>query len=138
MPRAARRVRQVFDNIAKCFANLNVTPCSHCGITHLNGGYAKMAHLSAFNRTMMMTGLSGKHIVLGISGGIAAYKCPELVRRLRDRGAEVRVVMTHAAKAFITPLTLQAVSGHPVSDDLLDPPPRPPWATSNSANGRIW
>ncbi|WP_042790233.1 bifunctional phosphopantothenoylcysteine decarboxylase/phosphopantothenate synthase [Serratia marcescens] len=69
----------------------------------------------------MMTGLSGKHIVLGISGGIAAYKCPELVRRLRDRGAEVRVVMTHAAKAFITPLTLQAVSGHPVSDDLLDP-----------------
>lgn len=86
----------------------------------------------------MMTGLSGKHIVLGISGGIAAYKCPELVRRLRDRGAEVRVVMTHAAKAFITPLTLQAVSGYPVSDDLLDPPPEPPWATSNSASGRIW
>ncbi|EEP90244.1 bifunctional phosphopantothenoylcysteine decarboxylase/phosphopantothenate--cysteine ligase CoaBC [Yersinia kristensenii] len=74
----------------------------------------------------MMTGLSGEHlsgkkIVLGISGGIAAYKSPELVRRLRDRGAEVRVVMTHAAKAFITPLTLQAVSGYPVSDDLLDP-----------------
>lgn len=69
----------------------------------------------------MMTSLSGKHIVLGISGGIAAYKCPELVRRLRDHGAEVRVVMTQAAKAFITPLTLQAVSGYPVSDDLLDP-----------------
>jgi phosphopantothenoylcysteine decarboxylase/phosphopantothenate--cysteine ligase len=67
-----------------------------------------------------MTELSGKHIVLGISGGIAAYKSPELVRRLRDRGAEVRVVMTPAAKAFITPLTLQAVSGHPVSDDLMD------------------
>ncbi|WJV54011.1 bifunctional phosphopantothenoylcysteine decarboxylase/phosphopantothenate--cysteine ligase CoaBC [Prodigiosinella aquatilis] len=66
-------------------------------------------------------GLSGKHIVLGISGGIAAYKCPDLVRRLRDNGAEVRVVMTPAAKAFITPLTLQAVSGHPVADDLLDP-----------------
>ncbi len=66
-------------------------------------------------------GLSGKKIVLGISGGIAAYKCPEIVRRLRDRGAEVRVVMTPAAKAFITPLTLQAVSGYPVSDDLLDP-----------------
>lgn len=65
--------------------------------------------------------LSGKKIVLGISGGIAAYKCPEIVRRLRDLGAEVRVVMTDAAKAFITPLTLQAVSGHPVSDDLLDP-----------------
>ncbi|CNC03187.1 bifunctional phosphopantothenoylcysteine decarboxylase/phosphopantothenate synthase [Yersinia ruckeri] len=69
----------------------------------------------------MMTGLSGKHIVLGISGGIAAYKCPELVRRLRDKGADVRVVMTTAAKAFITPLTLQAVSGFPVADDLLDP-----------------
>ncbi|MFP1929378.1 bifunctional phosphopantothenoylcysteine decarboxylase/phosphopantothenate--cysteine ligase CoaBC [Lonsdalea quercina] len=65
--------------------------------------------------------LAGKHIVLGISGGIAAYKCPELVRRLRDEGAEVRVVMTPAAKAFITPLTLQAVSGYPVADDLLDP-----------------
>lgn len=65
--------------------------------------------------------ISGKHIVVGISGGIAAYKSPELVRRLRDRGAEVRVVMTDAAKAFITPLTLQAVSGYPVSDDLLDP-----------------
>ena len=66
-------------------------------------------------------GLSGKKVVLGISGGIAAYKTPELVRRLRDRGAEVRVVMTDAAKAFITPLTLQAVSGHPVADSLLDP-----------------
>ncbi|GLR08878.1 bifunctional phosphopantothenoylcysteine decarboxylase/phosphopantothenate--cysteine ligase CoaBC [Mixta theicola] len=68
-----------------------------------------------------MMGLTGKHIVLGVSGGIAAYKTPELVRRLRERGAEVRVVMTEAAKAFITPLTLQAVSGYPVYDDLLDP-----------------
>ena len=68
-----------------------------------------------------MTGLSGKKIVLGVSGGIAAYKTPELVRRLRDRGAEVRVAMTEAAKAFITPLSLQAVSGYPVSDSLLDP-----------------
>lgn len=68
-----------------------------------------------------MMGLTGKRIVLGVSGGIAAYKTPELVRRLRDRGADVRVVMTHAAKAFITPLSLQAVSGYPVSDDLLDP-----------------
>jgi len=68
-----------------------------------------------------MTGLAGKHIVLGISGGIAAYKAPELVRRLRDKGAKVRVVMTEAAKAFITSLSLQAVSGYPVSDDLLDP-----------------
>ncbi|MBW7981055.1 bifunctional phosphopantothenoylcysteine decarboxylase/phosphopantothenate--cysteine ligase CoaBC [Enterobacillus tribolii] len=68
-----------------------------------------------------MTTLSGKRIVLGISGGIAAYKCPEIVRRLRERGAEVRVVMTAGAKAFITPLTLQAVSGYPVAEDLLDP-----------------
>lgn len=68
-----------------------------------------------------MSGLMGKKIVLGISGGIAAYKTPELVRRLRDYGAEVRVIMTDAAKAFITPLTLQAVSGHTVSDSLLDP-----------------
>lgn len=68
-----------------------------------------------------MAALNGKKIVLGISGGIAAYKCPEIVRRLRDRGADVRVVMTPAAKAFITPLTLQAVSSHPVADDLLDP-----------------
>ncbi len=68
-----------------------------------------------------MAELSGKHIVLGISGGIAAYKCPELVRCLRDQGAEVRVVMTNAAKAFITPLTLQAISGYPVSGDLFEP-----------------
>jgi len=68
-----------------------------------------------------MMSLAGKKIVLGVSGGIAAYKTPELVRRLRDRGAEVRVAMTEGAKAFITPLSLQAVSGYPVSDSLLDP-----------------
>lgn len=64
--------------------------------------------------------LQGKNIVLGITGGIAAYKTPELVRRLKDHGADVRVVMTEGAKAFITPLTLQAVSANPVSDSLLD------------------
>ena len=64
--------------------------------------------------------LQGKNIVLGITGGIAAYKMPELVRRLIDQGANVRVVMTDSAKAFITPLTLQAVSGNAVSDTLLD------------------
>ncbi|GAA6204967.1 bifunctional phosphopantothenoylcysteine decarboxylase/phosphopantothenate--cysteine ligase CoaBC [Thalassotalea sp. SU-HH00458] len=64
--------------------------------------------------------LQGKKIVLGITGGIAAYKMPELVRRLIEQGADVRVVMTESAKAFITPLTLQAVSGNPVSDSLLD------------------
>lgn len=68
-----------------------------------------------------MAELSDKRIVLGVSGSIAAYKCPELVRLLRDKGAYVRVVMTDAAKSFITPLTLQAVSGHPVADNLLDP-----------------
>ncbi len=64
--------------------------------------------------------LHDKKIVLGITGGIAAYKIPELVRRLKDQGADVRVVMTAGAKAFITPLTLQAVSGNHVSDSLLD------------------
>lgn len=61
------------------------------------------------------------NLLLIVTGGIAAYKTPELVRRLRDKGVEVRVVMTKGAKSFITPLTLQAVSGHPVHDDLLDP-----------------
>jgi phosphopantothenoylcysteine decarboxylase/phosphopantothenate--cysteine ligase len=64
--------------------------------------------------------LQDKKIVLGISGGIAAYKTPELVRRLKEQGANVRVVMTEGAKAFITPLTLQAVSGNAVADSLLD------------------
>ncbi|MBL4899767.1 MAG: bifunctional phosphopantothenoylcysteine decarboxylase/phosphopantothenate--cysteine ligase CoaBC [Colwellia sp.] len=64
--------------------------------------------------------LQDKKIVLGISGGIAAYKIPELVRRLKEQGANVRVVMTEGAKAFITPLTLQAVSGNGVADSLLD------------------
>ena len=65
--------------------------------------------------------LVGKKILLGISGGIAAYKCAELTRRLIDQGAEVRIVMTASAKEFITPLTMQAVSGNPVSHTLLDP-----------------
>ncbi|WP_016956435.1 bifunctional phosphopantothenoylcysteine decarboxylase/phosphopantothenate--cysteine ligase CoaBC [Catenovulum agarivorans] len=68
-----------------------------------------------------MSILTNKNILLGISGGIAAYKCAELTRRLKDQGANVRVVMTEGAKAFITPLTMQAVSGNPVSDSLLDP-----------------
>ena len=68
-----------------------------------------------------MPSLSDQHIVLGITGGIAAYKSAELVRRLVDHGAEVQVVMTDAAKAFIAPLTLQALSGRPVRDSLLDP-----------------
>ena len=68
-----------------------------------------------------MATLAGKRILVGISGGIAAYKIPELVRRLKDYGAEVRCVMTQGGQAFITPLTLQAVSGNAVATDLLDP-----------------
>lgn len=68
-----------------------------------------------------MQRLYRKRIVLGVGGGIAAYKCAELIRRLRDQGAEVRVVMTQGGREFITPLTLQALSGHPVHLDLLDP-----------------
>ncbi|MBY5981986.1 bifunctional phosphopantothenoylcysteine decarboxylase/phosphopantothenate--cysteine ligase CoaBC [Ferrimonas balearica] len=65
--------------------------------------------------------LSNRNILLGVSGGIAAYKAPILVRRLREQGANVRVVLTKGAKAFVTPMSLQAVSGHPVVDDILDP-----------------
>lgn len=68
----------------------------------------------------MMNYLHNKHILLGITGSIAAYKSPDLVRRLREAGAEVRVVMTPSACEFITPLTLQAVSGQPVHVELLD------------------
>lgn len=67
-----------------------------------------------------MTTLSNKRVILGVTGGIAAYKSAELVRRLQDRGGEVRVVMTRAATEFITPLTMQALSGNPVHLDLLD------------------
>ena len=67
-----------------------------------------------------MKNLQNKHILLGVTGGIAAYKGAELIRRLQDSGAEVRVVMTRAATEFITPLTMQALSGFPVSLDLLD------------------
>jgi len=66
-----------------------------------------------------MNELSGKHILLGVTGGIAAYKSAELVRLLRKQGAEVRVIMTAAAREFVTPLTLQALSTHPVHTDLL-------------------
>ncbi len=64
--------------------------------------------------------LQNKRLLLGITGGIAAYKSPDIVRRLRDAGAEVRVIMTRGATEFITPLTLQAVSANRVHTDLLD------------------
>ena len=65
--------------------------------------------------------MQGKHVLLGVTGGIAAYKSPDLVRRLRERGAEVQVVMTAGAREFVTPLTFQAVSGRAVRSDLWDP-----------------
>lgn len=68
-----------------------------------------------------MQSLSNKRILLGITGGIAAYKAAELSRKLRAAGADVRVAMTKAATAFITPLTLQALTGNPVHTELLDP-----------------
>ena len=64
--------------------------------------------------------MQGKRILLGVTGGIAAYKSAELVRRLRERGADVQVVMTAAAREFIGPLTFQALSGRPVRTDLWD------------------
>lgn len=68
-----------------------------------------------------MQRLVNKRILLGVTGGIAAYKAADLVRRLQDAGAQVRVVMTQGACEFITPLTMQALSGNPVHTTLLDP-----------------
>ena len=65
--------------------------------------------------------LQGRRILLGVSGGIAAYKAPLLVRRLRDGGADVQVVTTRSAEQFVTATTLQAVSGRVVRNDLWDP-----------------
>lgn len=67
-----------------------------------------------------MTHLFNRNVLLGVSGGIAAYKSAELVRQLQERGAIVRVIMTRGAQEFITPLTLQALSGHSVHTELLD------------------
>ena len=74
--------------------------------------------------------MQGKHILLGVTGGIAAYKSPDLVRRLRERGAEVQVVMTHGAGRFVTATTFQAVSGRSVRSELWD-------AAAEAAMGHI-
>ncbi|HLY53169.1 MAG TPA: bifunctional phosphopantothenoylcysteine decarboxylase/phosphopantothenate--cysteine ligase CoaBC [Steroidobacteraceae bacterium] len=74
--------------------------------------------------------MQGKHILLGVTGGIAAYKSPDLVRRLRERGAEVQVVMTAGAREFVTATTFQAVSGRPVRSELWD-------AAAEAAMGHI-
>ena len=77
-----------------------------------------------------MKSLINKNIILGVTGGIAAYKSAEIVRHLKKSGSSVRVVMTSSAEEFITPLTLQALSGNRVSTDLLD-------AESEAAMGHI-
>ena len=69
-------------------------------------------------------------VLLGVTGGIAAYKSPDLVRRLMERGADVQVVMTKAAQRFVSPMTFQAVSGHPARSDLWD-------STAEAAMGHI-
>jgi phosphopantothenoylcysteine decarboxylase/phosphopantothenate--cysteine ligase len=74
--------------------------------------------------------MQGKRILLGVTGGIAAYKSVDLVRRLMERGAEVQVVMTAAAREFVTPTTFQAVSGRTVRTDLWD-------AAAEAAMGHI-
>jgi phosphopantothenoylcysteine decarboxylase/phosphopantothenate--cysteine ligase len=74
--------------------------------------------------------MQGKHILLGVTGGIAAYKSADLVRRLRERGAEVQVVMTRAAREFVSATTFQALSGRPVRSDLWD-------ASAEAAMGHI-
>lgn len=70
---------------------------------------------------MIVDPLEKKHILLGVSGSIAAYKAADLVRRLREAGAEVRIVITASGQGFVTPLTFQALSGKPVHTDLMDP-----------------
>jgi phosphopantothenoylcysteine decarboxylase/phosphopantothenate--cysteine ligase len=70
---------------------------------------------------MDASALQGRRVVVGVGGGIAAYKACELVRELGRAGAQVRVAMTEAARQFVTPLTFQALSGHPVLTDYFDP-----------------
>src|SRR6202161_2790469 len=80
-----------------------------------------MAHACSPGERCDNQGMQGKHILLGVTGGIAAYKSPDLVRRLRERVAEVQVVMTAGAREFVTATTFQAVSGRSVRSELWDP-----------------
>ena len=77
-----------------------------------------------------MSGLAGQRILLGVTGGIAAYKAADLARRLQDAGAQVQVVMTDAATQFVTPMTFQALTGRPVRSSLWD-------AAAEAAMGHI-
>lgn len=79
-----------------------------------------MFRLAIIRALIHILDLAIKHILLAVSGGIAVYKSAELVRLLRKQGAQVRVVMTHAAMQFVSPLTFQALSGHSVHTELLD------------------
>lgn len=80
--------------------------------------FFQTCHNTTFYSFLSMT--INKHILVGVSGGIAAYKSAELVRLLRKQGCEVRVVMTESATQFISPLTFQALSGNPVHTELLN------------------
>lgn len=83
-----------------------------------------------------MTATAGPRILLGVTGSIAAYKAPEICRELRDRGAEVCVVMTRAATHFVGPVTFETMSGSPVGTDLFDPRGRaalPAWVQGTDA-----
>ncbi|MBI5847098.1 MAG: bifunctional phosphopantothenoylcysteine decarboxylase/phosphopantothenate--cysteine ligase CoaBC [Nitrospirae bacterium] len=73
-------------------------------------------------RNLQLTNLKNRSVLLGVSGGIAAYKAAELVRRLKDKGASVTVMMTGAAQQFITPLSLQVASGNTVYTSLFQEP----------------
>ncbi len=63
--------------------------------------------------------MKNKHVVLGVTGSIAAYKAGDIIRRLQDQGLDVTVIMTAGAEKFITPLTLETLSGHPVYQDMF-------------------
>ncbi|HUQ09145.1 MAG TPA: bifunctional phosphopantothenoylcysteine decarboxylase/phosphopantothenate--cysteine ligase CoaBC [Steroidobacteraceae bacterium] len=76
---------------------------------------------ATFVRLSIIHAMQGKRVLLGVTGGIAAYKSPDLVRRLREQGAEVQVVLTSGAREFVTAMTFQAVSGREVRSDLWDP-----------------
>src|SRR5690606_19986266 len=71
-------------------------------------------------RTPRGSGPFPRNVLLGVTGGVAAYKSPDLVRRLAERGCDVQVVMSHGAGRFVTPITFQAVSGRRVRDELWD------------------
>jgi phosphopantothenoylcysteine decarboxylase / phosphopantothenate---cysteine ligase len=86
----------------------------------LNQGHQPPAYRTRQMSANSLATLANKRILLGMTGGIAAYKCAELTRLLSKAGADVRVVMTKAATEFITPLTMQALSGNRVHHELLD------------------